>query len=155
MLRLTLVVGCLVASLLSATATHAQVISPDFSDQLQPTLPANQDLLDQILQLLPATDLAAITDQSGSTLSAATDLEQQLNQLLANAPDDPARSRLEGVLTHVQASVAALNLVQTETSLDSARARLDQARGEANEALSELQPFVMSIPPAEVPTTGK
>jgi len=58
------------------------------------------------------------------------------------------------VLTHITGSVDALRLAQTETSLDSARARLDQARGEAQEALSELQPFVVGIP-ATVPTTGK
>jgi hypothetical protein len=154
MLRLSLVVVYLMAGLVSATTAQAQVANSDFPGQLQPTLPANEDLVAQIAQALPGTDLNAVTDQAESALSVGTDLEQQLSQLLAIAPDDPARSRVDGVLTHVTASVDSLRLAQTETSLDSARARLDQARGEAQEALSELQPFVVGIP-ATVPTIGK
>jgi len=142
------------AGLVSANTAQAQVVNSDFPGQLQPTLPANEELVTQIVLALPGTDLNAVTDQVGSALNVGADLEQQLSQLLAIAPDDPTRSRVDGVLTHITGSVDALRLAQTETSLDSARARLDQARGEAQEALSELQPFVVGIP-ATVPTTGK
>jgi hypothetical protein len=153
-LRLFLIVGCLIAGLVSATTTHAQVANSDFPGQLQPTLPANQDLVAQIDQTEPAIDLATIMDQTQSTLNVGTDLEQQLTQLLTIAPDNAARSRIEGVLTHVQASVDSLRMVHTETTLDSARARLDQARGEAQEALTELRPFVVGLP-ATMPIAGK
>ena len=154
MSRLSLVLACLMAGLVSANTAQAQVVNSDFPGQLQPTLPANEDLVAQIVLALPGTDLNAVTDQAGSALNVGADLEQQLSQLLAIAPDDPTRSRVDGVLTHITGSLDALRLAQTETSLDSARARLDQARGEAQEALSELQPFVVGIP-ATVPTTGK
>jgi len=108
----------------------------------------------QIGQALPATELDVITGQAASALDLGTDLEQQLAQLLTIAPDDLARSRISGVLTHIRASVDSVRLAQTETSLDSARARFEQARGEAVEALDELQPFVVGMP-ATTPVVGK
>ena len=154
MLRLSLISACLLASSLVTTTAHAQVVTPDFPGQLQPTLPANEELVAQIGQALPATELDVITGHAASALDLGTDLEQQLAQLLTIAPDDPARSRISGVLTHIQASVDSVRLAQTETSLDSARARIDQARGEAVEALDELQPFVVGMPDT-TPVVGK
>lgn len=154
MLRVTLVAAYLVAGALGATTAQAQVVTPDFPAQLQPTLPANEDLLAQITQALPANDVDSISTQADSALTVGTGLEQQLSDVLAIAPDDPSRSRVEGVLTHIQASVDSLRLAQSESSLDSARARFDQARGEAQEALDERKPFVTSLP-AIMPVTGK
>lgn len=154
MLRVSVVAACLVAGLMATTSVQAQEIGTDFPGQLQPTLPANEELVSQIGQGLPATDLSTLSDQAGTALSVGTDLEQQLSDLLPIAPDDAARSRISGVLTHIQASVGSLQLAQMETSVDSARARFDQARGEAQEALSELQPFVVSLP-SVTPIAGK
>ena len=154
MLRVSVVAACLVAGLMATTSVQAQEIGTDFPGQLQPTLPANEELVSQIGQALPATDLSTLSDQAGTALSVGTDLEQQLSDLLPIAPDDAARSRISGVLTHIQASVGSLQLAQMETSVDSARARFDQARGEAQEALSELQPFVVSLP-SVTPIAGK
>jgi hypothetical protein len=145
MLRLSLIVGCLVASLLSATTTSAQVITPDFPSLVQPTLPANQLLVGQITDALSRTDLGTVSDLTGSTVSVDENLVQQLTTALNNAPDDASRSRIQGVLTHLQAALDSLRQAQTADSLDLARARLDQARGEAQEALTELQPFVVGM----------
>jgi hypothetical protein len=154
MLRHSVIAACLLAGALSATTAHAQVDSPDFPGQLQPTLPANEQLVAQIATALPADSMDAVTNQATSALGVGTDLAQQLSDLLAIAPDDATRSRVEGVLTHVSATVDSLRMAKMETSLDSARARFDQARGEAQEALDELQPFVVSLP-ATMPIAGK
>lgn len=154
MFRGSVIAVCLVVSLAVTMSVQAQEITTDFPGQLQPTLPANEELVSRIGMGVPATDLAVLTDQAGTALNVGTDLEQQLSDLLPIAPDEAARSRISGVLTHIQASVGSLQLAQTETSLDSARARFDQARGEAQEALDELQPFVVSVP-SIMPIAGK
>ena len=154
MFRSSVFAACLAVSLALTTSVQAQEIPTDFPGQLQPTLPANEELVSQISAGLPATDLAALTDQAGTALNVGTDLEQQLSQLLPLAPDDAARSRVSGVLTHIQASLDSLRTAQSETSVDSAHARFDQARGEAQEALDELQPFVVSVP-SLMPIAGK
>lgn len=145
MLRLSLTVGCLVAALVSASAAQAQVVAPDFGGQIQPTLPETELLVGQIQDALPTEDLALLSEQTALPLGVAEELEQQLSLALAIAPDDAARSRLEGVLTHTQATLDALRQAQTEATLDSARGRLEQARGEAQEGLDELRPFVLSL----------
>jgi hypothetical protein len=63
------------------------------------------------------------------------------------------------VLTHTQAAVASVHLAQLETTADAARGRLDQARGEAQEGLDELRPFVLGLAtpvamPQALPTAG-
>jgi hypothetical protein len=154
MLRVSLAVGCLVAALVSAATAQAQVVSPDFVTQLQPTLPANEQLLGQIQEALPTDDLALLSQQTAPSLGLGEVLQQQLSLALAMAPDDVARSRIAGVLAHTTAMLDSLRQVQTEATLDSARGRLEQARGEAQEGLDELQPFVVSLPPAPA-GTGK
>jgi hypothetical protein len=146
MLRLSLTVGCLVAAVISTTSAQAQVVvSPDFANQIQPTLPTNELLVGQIQEALPTNDLGLISEQTALTLGVGEELQQELNLALSVAPDDAARSRLEGVLTHTTATLDSLRQAQMEATLDSARGRLEQARGEAQEALDELRPFVLAL----------
>jgi hypothetical protein len=154
MLRLSLTVGCLIAALVSATTAQAQVVAPDFGGHIQPTLPTNELLLGQIREALPTNDLDLISKQTALTLGVGEELEQQLQLALAMAPDDAARSRIEGVLTHTQATLDSLRQAQMEATLDSVRGRLEQARGEAQEGLDELRPFVLSLVPSGV-VSGK
>ncbi len=148
MVRVMFMVVCFVIAGARAGAISAQ--AGDFVGELQPTLPANELLLDQIRTAIPSTEIDALTLHTGESLGAAEDLQQQLSQALTLAPDDTARSRLEGVLTHTQAALDALRLVQAEDNLDVARGRLDQARGEAQESLDELRPLVLEL--AHLPT---
>jgi hypothetical protein len=154
MLRVSLAVGCLIAALVSAATAQAQVVSPDFVTQLQPTLPANEQLVGQIRDALPSDNLDLLSQQTVLTVGLGELLQQQLSLALAMASDDAARSRVQGVLAHTSATLDSLRQVQTEATIDSARGRLEQARGEAQEGLDELQPFVVSLPPAPA-GTGK
>jgi hypothetical protein len=143
------------AWMLVAIATTASAQSPDFAGQIQPTLSANELLVRQIRDAMPGDDLAVMSQQTVRLVSAGEQLAQQLSQALVSAPDDAARSRVDGVLTHTQAAVESLRLTSQEVTLDAARSRLEQARGEAQEGLDELRPFVSSINrPAELPVAG-
>jgi len=143
------------ACLLVAIATTAAAQSPDFAGQMGPTLTANELLVRQIRDAMPGDDLAAITQDTGLLVGTGEQLAQQLSQALASAPDDAARSRVDGVLTHTQAAVESLRLTNQESTLDAARGRLEQARGEAQEGLDELRPFVLSMSrPTELPVAG-
>jgi hypothetical protein len=145
-IRVPLATGALALGLLVAPNVHAQqVVSPDFANSVQPTLPSNQQLVGQIQDTLPSTDLSAITDQANASASTGQELVDALNSALPLAPDDASHTRLQAVLTHTQAAMASLHMVQSETSLDAARGRLDAALGEAQEGLDELQPFVLSL----------
>lgn len=145
MVRASLAAGWLVVALLSAATSHAQEASPGFAGQIQTTLPANEQLVGQIQDTMPGDDLNLVSDQVGTTVGVGEDLVQQLTSALSLAPDDATRSRIEGVLAHTQSALDSLHLAQTETTLDSARGRLDQARGEAQEGLDELRPFVLGL----------
>jgi len=143
------------ACLLVAIAATASAQSPDFASQIQPTLSANELLVREIRDAMPGDDLAAMSQHTLRLVGAGEQLAQQLSQALASAPDDAARSRVDGVLTHTQAAVESLRLTSQEGTLDAARSRLEQARGEAQEGLDELRPFVSSITrPAELPAAG-
>jgi hypothetical protein len=155
MLHIRILLICLaaIAPTVLAGSTSAQV--PDFDSQIQPTLTANELLVRQIVEAMPAVDMATLSQGSELSLNLGEQLQQQLNQALTLAPDDATRSRIEGVLTHTQAATASLQQAQVETTLDAARGRLDQARGEAQEGLDELRPFVVALPrPAELPVAG-
>ena len=135
----------LALGMLAAPVAHAQEASPGFAGQVQTSLPSNEQLVGQIRDALPSDDPAVISDLTSLSLSTGQDLVQQLNSALSVAPDDMSRSRIEGVLTHVEAAVSSLQMVQGEANLDVARGRLSQARGEAQESLDELQPFVLGL----------
>jgi hypothetical protein len=141
-------------ALAGARASLVGAQAEDFIGQIQPTLPANELLVDQITATSPFTDINDLIVQTGQTISVAEELQQQLSAAISLSPDDASRSRLEGVLTHTQAVLDSLRMAQVENNLDSARGRLDQARGEAQEGLGELQPFVVGLPVPSV-STGK
>ena len=136
----------LVATLAWGNVAHAQEVSPDFAGQLQPTLPSNEQLLGQIQDTLSLDDLGVISDQANSSIDVGQQLLQQLTSALSSAPDDAARSRIEGVMTHAQAAVDSLAMIASATTVDVARGRLDQARGETQEGLDELKPYVLGLP---------
>jgi hypothetical protein len=138
-MRFILTLTCLAAVMIAPTV-HAQELSPDFASNVQPTLPANELLVGQLHDALDLTP----TEPSDS-IATAEDLERQLSIALAMAPDDAARSRLDGVHTHTVAALDALRLVDDQSSLDVARSRLEQARAEAQEGLDELRPFILNM----------
>jgi hypothetical protein len=146
--------GLLAMAVVASPGVYAQEASPDFPSQVQTTLPSNEQLLGMIQEALPNNDMQAVSDQTSNSVSTGQDLVQQLNSALSLAPDDASRSRIEGVLSHVQAAVQSLQMAQTETSLDAAHSRLNQARGEAQESLDELAPFVLGLVATGV-ITGK
>src|SRR5436190_22349491 len=108
MLRFFLGIGCLAAVVVVAPIASAQALSPDFGDQVQPTLPANELLVGQIHDALPSANLDEMTGQAMDTVGLGQELEQQLGQAMLIAPDDASRSRLEGVRTHTSAALGAL-----------------------------------------------
>ena len=112
---------------------------------MQTTLPANELLVEEIRAAIPSEDVATLTEHSALTFDIGENLVQQLTLALDRAPDDASRSRVEGVLVHMQAALESLRMVQSDTTLDSARGRLEQARGEAQEALDELRPFIFAL----------
>ena len=144
--------------LVSAAPSMAQ--APGFSDQVRMAVPTNEQLVQQIRTAMPMNELVILADQNELALVGAEQLEQQLADALAVAPDDAARSRLDGVLTHTRAALDALRLTTAEATVDSAHGRLDQALGEALEGLNELRPFAEAFPssiearPAALPTAG-
>jgi len=153
------IVIAVVLLMLVQPVAAASAQSTSFTGQIQPTLAANELFLSNIRQALPSSDMDALAQQTATTLDIGQQLAQQLDQAIVLAPDDAARSRVEGVLTHTQAAVASLQLAQLETSADAARGRLDQARGEAQEGLDELRPFVLGLAtpiamPQALPTAG-
>jgi hypothetical protein len=145
MLRSLFIATCV--ALTTATAS-AQVA--DWREVIQPTLPSNESLVLRIRATMPAGDIATLTSSTADTIAIGEDLQHQLEAALAIAPDDAARSRIAGVLTHTQAALAALRMASNEANLDAARGRLEQARGEAQESLDELRPFVMAAASAPV-----
>jgi hypothetical protein len=134
--------------------------APGFSDVVRTAVPTNEQLVQQIHTALPMNDLVVLADQNELAVIGAEQLEQQLADALALAPDDATRSRLDGVLTHTRAALDALRLTPAEATVDSAHGRLDQALGEALEGLNELRPFAEGLPssiearPAALPTAG-
>jgi len=155
MSRSILAVASLLLAIGATTPSYAQtVVSPDFADQVQTTLPSNEQLVGQIQDALQSDDLNVISGAAVQFAGLGDSLNAQLARALSVAPDDATRSRIEGVLTHTRAAVASLRNAQTETTVDAARGRLEEARGEAREALGELQPFVLGLVASGV-ITGK
>ena len=144
MVRVLFLVMCFV--LAGALPSLAAAQTGDFAGEIQPTLPANEQLVGQIRDAMPSNELESVVAQTGLTLGVGEDLQSQLKAALALAPDDASRSRLEGVITHTQAALDSLQLIKVADDLSVARGRLDQARGEAQEGLDELRPFVLQQP---------
>ena len=145
-------------ALFGATTASAQVAS--FDDQVRTSVAMNEQLVRDVVQALPAEDPGVLADASAAAVAQAEQPEQQLGDALAVAPADADRSRLSGVLTHTRAALSSLRQVSSETDIDAARGRLDQARGEAIEGLDELRPYAETLPaspvarPAVLPEAG-
>ena len=144
--RVPVVASALALAMLAAPAAHAQqVVSPDFANQVQTTLPSNEQLLGQIQDTLPSTNLSTLSSQTADSVSTGQALMDELNAAFNLAPDDATRSRIQALINHTQSALDSLQMAQSATSLDAARGRLDEARGEVQESLNELQPFVLGL----------
>jgi len=119
----------------------------DFGSLVSQAVAANQQLVDHIDAATRAPDLATLRADISLGVSSAQAAQSLLQEARAVAPDDAARSRAQGVLAHITASLSSATQASQATTLDVARSRVDAARGEAVEALNEL-------PPATLPATG-
>jgi hypothetical protein len=129
----------------------------DFNSLARAGLAGNQQLVQQIRTALTQSDLTVLKQQTSAALATAQQVDTLLSQARPLAPDDGSRSRIEGLQQHIRASINALTAALQETTVDATRARLDQARGEAEEALSEFVTFVNTLPlplPVTLPSTG-
>jgi hypothetical protein len=156
MSRSLLAVGGLLLALGATTPTYAQtVVSPDFANQVQTTLPSNEQLVGQLQDALGAADDLSVTSGGAEHFASIGEaLNAELERAMIAAPDDAARSRIEGVLTHTRAAVASLRMAKTDTPGDAVRGRLLEAQGEAREALDELRPYILGLVASGV-ITGK
>ncbi|MBI3978141.1 MAG: hypothetical protein HY331_08145 [Chloroflexi bacterium] len=142
----TLIAVAVAFSVVLAGLATPSANAQDFNGLVRSALSANVQLVQQIRQALDADDLSTVKVQARVAAGTAEQVESLLAEALGVAPDDPSRSRVEGVLIHIRAALNALRLVGQETTLDGARSRLNQARGEAEEALAELRPFAEALP---------
>jgi len=129
----------------------------DFSGLVRSALFGNEQLVTQIQAAQAPGDLAAVKAKTAPALTTSEQVEGWLTKALPMAPDDASRSRVEGVLQHIKDTTAALRQTAPESTVDAAFARLDQGRGEAVEALSELKPFAEALPvpqPTQLPRGG-
>jgi hypothetical protein len=124
----------------------------DFDSLVNQAVAANRQLVDHISAATQAADLATLHADITLGVGSAKAAQALLQQALAVAPNDAARSRAQGVLTHITASLDSATQASRATTLDVARSQVDAARGEAVEALNELVPF--AAPPATLPVTG-
>ncbi len=133
-------------------------LGQDFAGLVSAAATANRQWVDQITAVGQATNLTGLQSANAAALASGQRVQSLLQQALPLASDDASRSRLQGVLQHVTAAVAAACRAQAATTFDQARSALDAERGEAVEASSELAPFAQGLPStttsaAPVPTT--
>ena len=142
--RILLTITCALAlQLLLLGSAFAQ----DFGSLVASAASANQQWVTQIDTALSATSLAAIQSQAAVATATGEQVQTLLTQALAVAPNDAARSRVQGVLNHVTAAVNAGKAVVQATDVNTARSQVNAMRGEAVEAASELVPFASSVAP--------
>jgi hypothetical protein len=150
-IRIALV--ALTIQLLIAGVAQAQ----DFGTLVVQAAAANQQFVDGIKAAAQATDLASLRQGTAGAITSGKSAQSLLQEALAIAPNDAARSRVQGVLTHLNDSLLSAAQVAQRATIDAARASLDAARGEAVEALSELAPFAATLVPitsTTLPATG-
>lgn len=154
---LRVVLAVCVLQLLYLGIGHAQ----DFSSLIQQAATANQQWLTALDKAGQATDLATLQSQAATALALGKQTQSLLQQALSLAPDDAARSRVSGLLAHVNNAVAAGDRIASETSLSAAQSDLNAERAEVNEAMNEFQPFAPTTAPTTsitapttLPTTG-
>ncbi len=155
MVRKALAIGILAVLLqaLALSSTFAQ----DFSSLVSQANTANKTWVGQIDQGLQATDLATLQADAATAMATGQRVQSLLQSALAVAPDDASRSRVEGLLNHVNAALQSAQQVSSAKDLDTARSALNAERGEAQEALNELAPFAPQAAPAAattLPQTG-
>ncbi len=136
------VLGLLIQALMIGAA-----FAQDFSSLVAQATSANRTWVSQIDQALQATDLATLQSDAGTALATGQQVQTLLQAALPLAPDDASRSRVQAVLTHVNAAIQSGQRVAQARDFDTARSELNAERGEAQEALSELAPFAPQVAP--------
>ena len=144
-----ILVATLSVALAALAAPSAAAQSQDFGGLVRSALFGNEQLVMQIRAAQAPGDLDTLKARAGPALTTAEQVERWLTDALPMAPDDGSRSRVEGVLRHIRDATTALRQATQESTFDAAWARLDQGRGEAVEALSELRPFAEALPPPQ------
>ncbi len=129
----------------------------DFNTLIASANTANQAWVTQIDTALQASDLSTLQAGNLQAQTLGNSVRASLAAALPLAPNDAARSRVQGLLQHVNAALASQQAVTQATTLDAARSALNAARGEAVETQNELQPFAVQTPvsaPVTLPVTG-
>ncbi|HLH73131.1 MAG TPA: hypothetical protein VKX96_07590 [Chloroflexota bacterium] len=131
---LKVVILCLVVPALLAMPVFAQ----SFSSLVAQAAVLNQQWVNQLDTALNATTLSGV--QAGATTAIATGKQIQalLNEALPLAPDDASRSRISGLLAHVNAALQDGQQAVQATNFDTARGDVNAMHGEAAEALNEF-----------------
>jgi hypothetical protein len=144
------------AVLLLGTSGSAIAQTPDRSDFVRTAATLNEQLVQQIVEAQALTDVDTVNARAAAALVTAQDLEQQLRIALELSTTDNDRSRASGLLDHTLPVIADLERASQETNLSAAHGQLNQAWGEANEALSEILPVAPSaqVVPPTLPNTG-
>lgn len=149
---LKILVLCLVVPALLALPAFAQ----DFGTLVANAATLNQRWVSQADVALQATTLAGVQSQAASAVATGKQVQALLNEALPLAPDNASRSRIQGLLAHVNAGLQDGQRAAQETTLDVARGDVNAMRGEAAEALNELAPFASQQPTTTttLPQTG-
>jgi hypothetical protein len=139
---------------LQAVATGISA-AQDFTTLLSQAAAANQSWVNQIATASSATSLSSLQAENNTALTFGNQTLTLLQQALPLAPDDASRSRVTGLIQHVEAALASGARVTQATTFDTARSALDAERGEAVEALNEFPvtpttptPFATAAPTA-------
>lgn len=147
LLRALAVSAALVAALVATGPAVA--VGPDYPSLLGSALVSNAQLVGLIRSTPAEGALDALKIQSGAALGTAEEVQGLLSQALVLAPDDLSRSRVEGIVRHINAAVDPLRLATEETTVDATRGRLSQAGAEAEEALSAFASYASTLPPPQ------
>ncbi len=143
MLKLFLV-AALVCLLQAASVVSAA--GQDFASLVSQAGSLNQQWLNQIDTASKATDAASAQAESATAVATGKQVQALLQQALTIAPDDASRSRVQGLLGHVNAALQDVQGVSTANDLSTIQSALNAERGEVNEALNEIVPFAGTQP---------
>ncbi|MBI2952992.1 MAG: hypothetical protein HYY30_01665 [Chloroflexi bacterium] len=146
---LTVALVLLLAAFLFIPVAEAQDIGTLLSQSVQ----VGEEMLQSILRGLQATDIATARAEAIAAVNAGERWLAILNAALALAPDDATRSTIEANIVHVREATTSANLAATGPDSE-VKSRLDAARGEANEALTELRPLAPEVTPPTLPRAG-
>ncbi|MCL5959557.1 MAG: hypothetical protein M1358_09630 [Chloroflexi bacterium] len=129
------------------------VYSQDLGSELSAALAANEQAVETIQRAEAATSPNVARVLVLQAVSEAQTARAHLRDALALATTDEQRSRIEGLIDHVDAAINAG--LEAQTAADDRIAGVANAvRGELVEALSELRPFAPVVaPPQPIPPT--